>query len=214
MPESVGVQAGRVCPRCGRENSIPLVYGLPGSDLFEQAESGRVALGGCLVMDEQPAFVCRSCDLAWGDESDPTADEAELAGLLDVEYCDVVRALGTGWRRESAADGQDGVRWFVSGEPAQLAVGVQGPWFVLDRPRTSWGDRRPGPLATDGLRFTRDELLHDSWFVGQVAEDVASRRRRSFRWCRTCRRATAPESFVAAEASCQQCVSAFGDADE
>ncbi|MGY1846984.1 hypothetical protein [Blastococcus sp. SYSU DS1021] len=203
-----------MCPGCGREDSIPLVYGLPGSDLFEQAGSGRVALGGCLVMDEQTAFVCRSCGLEWGRESDPTAGEAELAGLLDVEYVELVRALGAGWRRESAADGPDGVRCFVSGEPAQLAVGVQGPWFVLDRPLTSAADRRPGPLATDGVRFTRDELLHDPWYVSQAAEGIASRRRRSFRWCRTCRRATAPESFVAAEVSCERCVSAYADRAE
>ncbi|WP_346619239.1 hypothetical protein [Blastococcus montanus] len=214
MGGSVGVQAGRVCPGCGREDSIPVVYGLPGGDIFEQAEHGRVALGGCLVMEEQPAFVCRSCDLEWGSESDPTADAAELAGLLDVEHTDLVRALGTGWRREGAADGPDGVRWFVSGEPAQLAVGVQGPWFVLDRPQASEGDRRSGPLTTDGVRFTRDELLHDPWYVSQVAEDIASRRRRSFRWCRTCRRATAPESFVAAEGSCERCVSASIDRAE
>ena len=214
MGGSVGVQAGRVCPECGKEDSVPVLYGLPGAEAFGQAEHGDVVLGGCFMPEEPAAFLCRSCGLEWGSESDPTADEAELAGLLDVGFRDLVRALGAGWRRERAADGRDGVRWFVSGEPAQLAVGVQGPWFVLDRPHTSEEDRRPGPLTTDGLRFTRDELLHDPWYVSQVAEDIASRRRRSFRWCRTCRRATAPEAFVAAEALCEQCSSAFADREE
>ncbi|WP_347057379.1 hypothetical protein ABC795_11790 [Blastococcus sp. HT6-30] len=214
MGGSVGVQAGRVCPGCGREDSIPLVYGTPGADLFEQAESGRVALGGCLMPEETAAFVCRSCDLAWGNESDPTADEATLAGLLDVGHAELVRALGAGWRREGVADGQDGVRWFVSGEPAQLAVGVQGPWFVLARPLMSWGEHRPGPLMGDGPRLTRDDVLHQPHLVAEVAEAIASHRRRSFRWCRTCRRATAPESFVASEGSCEGCVSAFADAGE
>ena len=86
--------------------------------------------------------------------------------------------------------------WFVSGEPAQVAVGVQGPWFVLARPLTAWGEHRPGPLMGDGPRFTRDDVLHLPDVVADVAEAVASRRRRSFRWCRTCRRVSGPESFA------------------
>lgn len=124
MGELVGVQVGRVCPECGQEDSIPLLYGMPGFDDFRRAERGLVALGGCLMPGELAAFVCRACELQWGSEADPTSDEAELAGVLDVGYTDVVRSLGAGWRRESGADGQDGVAWFVSGEPAQVAVGV------------------------------------------------------------------------------------------
>ena len=142
MGESVGVQAGRVCPRCGREDSISLIYGMPGPADFRQAERGVVALGGCLMPQEVAAFVCRSCDLQWGSESDPTADEAALAELLGVAFTDLVRALGAGWRRESGTDGADGVDWFVSGEPAQVSIGVQGPWFVLGRPFVSGEDPR------------------------------------------------------------------------
>ena len=214
MSESVGVQAGRVCPGCGQENSVPLIYGLPGSDDFGQAERGVVVLGGCLMPEEPAAFVCRTCDLAWGSESDPTADEAELAELLGVAYADVVRALGTGWRREIAAEGADGAEWFVSGEPAQVAIGVQGPWFVLARPLTSWGEDRPGPLLSDELRFTRDDVLHLPNVVADAAEAIASRRRRSFRWCRSCRRVSAPETFVSSAGTCQQCAFSFGDLDD
>ena len=213
MSESVGVQAGRVCPECGQENSVPLIYGLPGFDAFRLAERGLVALGGCLMPGEEAAFSCRSCELEWGRDSDPTADEAELAGLLGVGYADVVRALGAGWRRETAA-GEDDVRWFVSGEPTQVAVGVQDSFFVLARPLTSWGERRPGPLTTDGPRFSRDDVLHDPYLVAGATEAIASSRRRSFRWCRTCRRATPPESFDASEGSCEQCVSGFADPHE
>jgi hypothetical protein len=212
MRESVGVQAGRVCPGCGQENSVPLLYGMPGPDAFRLAERGLVALGGCLMPGEAAAFVCRSCDLQWGNESDPTADEAELAGLLGVAYADVVRVLGTGWRRET--DTGDDVQWFASGEPAQVAIGVQGPFFVVARPLTSWDERRSGPLDGDGPRFTVDDLLYAGHFVAGAAEVIASGRRRSFRWCRTCRRATAPESFDSSEGLCEQCVSIFPDPHE
>lgn len=214
MSESVGVLAGRVCPRCGQENSVPLLYGLPDPGAFGLAERGLVSLGGCLMPGEVAAFACRTCGLEWGSDSDPTADEAELIGLLGVGYDDVVRALGTGWRRDGPAGAPDGVAWFVSGEPAQVAIGVQGPWFVLARPLTSWGDERPGPLMGDGPRFTRDDLLHLPAVVADAAEAVAARRRRSFRWCRCCRRASAPESFVSSAGTCRQCAFAFGDPDE
>lgn len=205
MGESAGVQAGRVCPGCGREDSIPLIYGMPGSDDFQAAERGAVALGGCLMPEEPAAFVCRSCELEWGSESDPTADELELTELLDVGYADLVRALGAGWRRESGAGTQDGVAWFVSGQPAQVAIGVQGPWFVLARPLTSWGEHRPGPLMGEEPRFTRDDVLHLPGVVSDAAETIAARRRRSFRWCRTCRLVSAPESFVGSAGTCRRC---------
>jgi hypothetical protein len=174
-------------PRVRAGELRPLLYGLPGPDTFRLAERGLVALGDCLMPGEVAAFVCRGCHLEWGSESDPTADEAELAELLGVAYVELVCSLGTGWRRDTAAVGDD-VQWFVTGEPAQVAVGVQDPFFVVARPLTSWGESRPGPLATS--------------------------RRRSFRWCRTCRRATAPESFDSAEGSCEQCVSISPDPHE
>jgi hypothetical protein len=92
-----------------------------------------------------PEFRCRSSGTEWGRESDPTADEKTLADLLGVAYRDVVRALGTGWWREELASGED-VDWFVSGEPAQVAIGVSGATFVLARPPTEWGEGPP-PVA-------------------------------------------------------------------
>lgn len=209
--ELIGVQAGRVCPDCGREDSVPLIYGMPSADDFRDAERGAVALGGCLRPGKPAAFACRSCDLEWGSDTDPTADEAELAGLLDVGHADVLRALGTGWRRESGADGHDGVAWFVSGEPAQVAIGIQGPWFVLARPLTAWGEHRPGPLMGESQRYSRDDVLHLPDVVADAAESTASRRRRSFRWCRTCRCVAAPESFVGSAGICRRCADARAD---
>ena len=50
-----------ICPVCGSA-SIPIVYGLPGSELFERADRGEVSLGGCIVWDEQPNAQCTSVD--------------------------------------------------------------------------------------------------------------------------------------------------------
>jgi hypothetical protein len=211
MSESIGLQVGRVCPRCGREDSVPLLWGMPGPEGRRLAERGLVALGGCVVLPEEPAFACRACGLEWGREGDPTADEQELADLLGVRYTDVVRALGTGWRRESAADGQDDAEWFVSGEPAQVAVGVAGPWFVLARPLTRWGEDRLALQPADRQRFGREDLLYLPEIVAEATDAIAARRRRSFRWCRSCRRVQAPEWFVGAARTCRQCAWAYAD---
>lgn len=208
MDESVGIQAGRVCPGCGREESIPIVWGMPSGDLFELAERGLVVLGGCLLDPAgDPAWECRACGLAWGREGDPTADEQALADALGVGWPDVVRVLGAGWRREPA--GADyGLQWFVSGEPGQLAVGVDAAGFMLAPPPVGWAPQHEvWPL--DGSRFTREHLR---WFPAEVveaAEAIVTRRRRSFRWCRTCRRPAAPETFDSTEATCLSCLEAY-----
>ena len=49
------------CPRCGAA-SVPIVYGLPSYELFDAADRGEVALGGCMVLDEQPTRACRGVD--------------------------------------------------------------------------------------------------------------------------------------------------------
>ncbi|RBY91054.1 hypothetical protein [Blastococcus sp. TF02A-30] len=214
MSEPIGVQAGRVCPGCGWEDSVPLLWGLPDPEAMRLAERGQVALGGCLVMGEDPAFACRSCGLQWGREEEPTADEQELADLLGVRHLDVVRALGAGWRRESVPDETGHRQWFLSGAPAQVALGVEGPWFVLARPLTRWAE----PLQlqpADRQPFTRDDLLYLPEVVAEAADEIAARRRRSFRWCRTCRRVQSPEWFTGAARSCRRCEAAVDrfDAD-
>ncbi|MDP3209689.1 MAG: hypothetical protein Q8M65_11110 [Rhodoglobus sp.] len=54
MPET------RPCPRCASP-SIPIVFGLPSFELFEAAERGEVALGGCVVSDVESEWQCSAC---------------------------------------------------------------------------------------------------------------------------------------------------------
>jgi hypothetical protein len=181
---------------------------MPSGDVVELAERGLVSLGGCLLdPDGNPQWACRACGLDWGREGDPTADEQALADLLGVGWPDVVRVLGAGWRREPAGE-DDGMRWFVSGEPAQLSVGVDGGSFVLARPLVDWGPRKE-IQPVDGGRFSREHLVWLPEDVTRAAEVIASRRRRSFRWCRTCRRPAAPEAFDSPEGACASCVAAY-----
>jgi hypothetical protein len=50
---------------CGGEE-MEIVYGLPDQELAEAAERGEVALGGCVLEDENPNRQCRQCGYRWG----------------------------------------------------------------------------------------------------------------------------------------------------
>ena len=53
----------RLCPRCGESvKPVPIVYGLPGPEMIEQAERRQIRLGGCVVGDESPDYACPACE--------------------------------------------------------------------------------------------------------------------------------------------------------
>ncbi len=50
------------CPKCGSLDVVPILYGLPGGpEVMEEAEQGKIALGGCLVTDSDPQKECKAC---------------------------------------------------------------------------------------------------------------------------------------------------------
>lgn len=49
------------CPACGSTNAVRIVYGYPDPELSEAAGRGEVALGGCVIGPESPAYECRAC---------------------------------------------------------------------------------------------------------------------------------------------------------
>jgi hypothetical protein len=74
---------GALCPRCGTPTGRPILYGLPGPDVFEAERAGEIdiELGGCMVMGEDPRFRCRTCGLAFGRPPGrpPRSEDAEPA---------------------------------------------------------------------------------------------------------------------------------------
>jgi ribosomal protein L37AE/L43A len=54
------------CPKCSSDQVLPIVYGRPGPELFEQAKRGEVALGGCMVDEEAAIWCCQSCGHEFG----------------------------------------------------------------------------------------------------------------------------------------------------
>ena len=55
------------CPRCGSAETVPVAYGLPDEPLFEAAQRGEVAIGGCIVgrPGGDPDRACRACGHEW-----------------------------------------------------------------------------------------------------------------------------------------------------
>ena len=56
------------CPRCGSKNSIRIVYGYPSHELFNEAEAGKVKLGGCCIFEGSPEYFCKDCEHEWNRE--------------------------------------------------------------------------------------------------------------------------------------------------
>jgi rubredoxin len=55
------------CPSCTATNPLEILYGLP-SDEMQRAEfEGSIALGGCIIRDDNPAYRCRDCGHEFGE---------------------------------------------------------------------------------------------------------------------------------------------------
>ena len=59
---------GLSCPSCGSKDIAMILYGLPGmtEELEKAIANKEVALGGCLVHDEAPQWVCNACSHKFG----------------------------------------------------------------------------------------------------------------------------------------------------
>ncbi len=58
----------KTCPRCDSQNVVPILYGMPGPEMFEESRRGEVALGGCVVFPDAPDHTCRNCGHDWREE--------------------------------------------------------------------------------------------------------------------------------------------------
>lgn len=56
------------CPHCGSRSSIKIVYGYPSPELFNEAEAGKVKLGGCCIYQGSPEYFCKECEHGWNRE--------------------------------------------------------------------------------------------------------------------------------------------------
>lgn len=53
------------CHKCGSKNTLKIIYGLPGPVLFQDAEAGKIKLGGCCIEEGDPEYACKACGFEW-----------------------------------------------------------------------------------------------------------------------------------------------------
>ncbi len=54
------------CPKCETPNPLEIVYGLPSQEMQLAESEGSIALGGCVVEGDDPAYKCRECGETFG----------------------------------------------------------------------------------------------------------------------------------------------------
>ena len=55
------------CIRCGCESVIPVIYGMPAAMTFAAEQEGRLKLGGIMMGEDSPDWLCRECGHEWPD---------------------------------------------------------------------------------------------------------------------------------------------------
>lgn len=77
------------CPKCGSNNVINIIYGMPSYELFLESEKGKVRLGGCEIIEGCSEYACKDCNHEWNKQQ-----------ILDHAYGKItrVRAFVGGFR--------------------------------------------------------------------------------------------------------------------
>lgn len=144
----------------------------------------------------------------------------DLGGYLEGEdgsTLDIATALGRSEReflveygrfhptQRVASDECRVERWWVSGMPKQVLLGVDknGAVWVAE-PRLNFN----GPIPAPG--FMHAELLGGEESGPAQVDAVARRTRRRFRYCPQCRTASPPEGFNASARVCDGCAASLG----
>ena len=60
------------CPKCSGEFIAKIFWGYPGNleAMQEQLEKKEIVLGGCVVTDHDPKWMCNSCNHQWGERDE------------------------------------------------------------------------------------------------------------------------------------------------
>ena len=56
------LRKGSTCPTCKKAKLVPIVYGLPTSDVAEREGARQIVLGGCCVTGNEPELECLGCE--------------------------------------------------------------------------------------------------------------------------------------------------------
>jgi hypothetical protein len=72
-----------ICPRCGSNNAVKIIYGLPSVEALEDADMGEFVLGGCCIPENAPTTFCKTCEYEWGGPFDhPLSSEVHIKAWI------------------------------------------------------------------------------------------------------------------------------------
>ena len=54
-----------ICPNCKKKTGVNIQYGYPSQELLEAVAKDEIALGGCIVSEDNPQRRCTSCEYEW-----------------------------------------------------------------------------------------------------------------------------------------------------
>jgi hypothetical protein len=57
-----GVKMKIICPKCGSDQIIRIVYGLPSIAMAQSEERGKIKLGGCCITEDDNTHYCKNCE--------------------------------------------------------------------------------------------------------------------------------------------------------
>ena len=58
------------CPKCDSVSKVVRIkYGYPSFEMSEDAEKGKVKLGGCMATEEDPDWHCKKCEYEWNSKN-------------------------------------------------------------------------------------------------------------------------------------------------
>ncbi|MCD8502748.1 MAG: hypothetical protein LRY71_15145 [Bacillaceae bacterium] len=69
------------CPKCASKNTLKFLYGMPTHEAIEQAEAGKIKLGGCCVIVGGPEYYCNDCENEWNKKQATEAAYERIKGL-------------------------------------------------------------------------------------------------------------------------------------
>jgi len=65
------------CPLCVSNKVVPIMYGMPSFEMWEESKLGKFELGGCCISEDSPKWHCQACGHEFGSFL-PRFDDLEL----------------------------------------------------------------------------------------------------------------------------------------
>jgi hypothetical protein len=181
------------CPKCRSKNSLRIIFGMPSSELFEEAKAGKVKLSGYCIIENGPEYFCKDCEHEWNREqaidkaySKIKAIKASVGGYFGGYYditIDLTK-LKTTWSFSGGEDVQT-VNKSIKNQTADKLINDLKIVDLLNwkskyiEPGVCDGTHWSVEITTDGrtIRKSGDNKFPDEWDLFSLAIRSITRKR-------------------------------------